>query len=179
MSVIALTTAQLTLCCGGSTSSGSKGTPHANTAGAASDTPCLRACANFEHSCGNADCTNDCDAIELAYQAARCPVESKAHFDCVASLSSDDFDCANGSTSSAIDEIMSETRLAKCSAEYEAFAICSKTKGEDCAPEPTFDASCGALDSGHPHFRYCKLDVPSPTDCVAYSSELAGWYCCK
>jgi hypothetical protein len=146
------------------------------------DTPCLRACSNFARFCGDPTCFAVCAAIEATYDEPLCSSEAKAHFDCIATLQASDFDCgidAGDVLDKSIEALMTRNRTDKCDAQYTAFSQCRLTGGADCEPEPVFDDSCAITDSTHPHFQFCKIDVPMPANCVAYSSASAGWYCCE
>ena len=177
--VTALATGSFAVNCGGNSSSSSGAT--GGSSGITGNTPCLRACSNFQRFCGDPGCSSLCSALEAAYDVPLCPDESKSYLDCVASLQAADFACgADGgdASRSAQDALTGGARSSKCESPYAAFMQCNLTQGADCALQPALDESCAVVDGVHPHFQYCKLDVPQPANCVDYSTFTKGLYCC-
>ncbi len=143
-------------------------------------TPCERACAAYQNACGgNGDCTSNCSVVESpgVGEAAVCPKESQAFFDCVAVQPLSAFDCAT------IGDTMSMLLGAKppvaCSDSRAAYQACVSTNGQDCLAEPALDESCAILYPATPHYTICKVDVTPAAGCVPYDMTLPkGWYCC-
>ena len=143
-------------------------------------TPCERACAAYQNACGvDGDCAFDCSVVEEpgVGEAALCPKESQAFFDCVAVQPRSAFDCATiGDT---ISMLLGAKPPVSCSDLRTAYGACMLTNGQDCLAVPALDESCAISYPATPHYTLCKVDVTPATGCVPYDATLTkGWYCC-